>query len=926
MNAPRLKKTKLRLLCAAVFFWGVIFSVHGQGLLREYWSNINGTTVASLTGNSNYPNNPTSRGTITSFEGPSAVGDNYGSRIRGYIVPPTTGSYTFWIASDDNSELYLSTSADPLAKTLIASVSDWTNSREWTKNASQQSSARTLTAGQKYYIEVLHKNGTMVDHIAVGWQGPGITGDAERPIPGTRLVPYEVFYKLNAGSTSAAAPFTVDQFASGGTPRTITNTIDMSGVTDPAPQAVYQSERYGTSTYTFPNLTASANYKIRLHFAELFHSTNGGRIFNVSINGSAVLSNFDVYASAGAMYKAIVREFQATANSSGQIVVAFNTVTDNATISGIEILPNSVVNNAPTVATAAAVSPNPVIATTASLSVLGTDDAGESNLTYTWATTGTPPATVSFSANGTNAAKSVTATFTRAGSYTLQATIRDQGNLTATNTVTFTVNQTLTSVTITPATATINNGATQQYTATGNDQFGTVLTTQPTWNWTTNGGGAISSSGLLTGTTAGSYTITVTSDVGNITSNAAITINAAPVISAQPSSQTVNSGASVTFTVTATGTPAPTYQWKKNEINISGATNASYSISSVQASDEGSYKVTVTNSIGSVTSDAAILTFTNNAPTVATAASANPTNITGATTALTVLGADDAGEPNLKYEWSTTGTPPATVSFSDNNTNAAKATTATFIKAGIYYIRATITDVQGLYIRSDVTVTVSQTLTTITVTPTNASIAINTQQQFYATGLDQFSAAMITQPTFDWYADAGGTISSSGLFTAGSTAGGPYIVTAKFGETAIKTSVQLTVTNTNVVYEYPNVCGENENMKVDGQIKCNSLLIYNWLLSQKGAQTAAPDYVFQKSYDLKSLKEINEYIKNNGHLPEVPSAKELETSGVDMIQLNFVLLKKIEELTLHLIRQDEKIEALEKAKGTEGFNKKVNSK
>lgn len=70
-------------------------------------------------------------------------------------------------------------------------------------------------------------------------------------------------------------------------------------------------------------------------------------------------------------------------------------------------------------------SPTPVTGTTTALSVLGADDGGEGNLIYTWATTGTPPAAVTFSANGTDAAKNTTATFTKAGTYTLQVTIAD---------------------------------------------------------------------------------------------------------------------------------------------------------------------------------------------------------------------------------------------------------------------------------------------------------------------------------------------------------------------------------------------------------------------------------------------------------------------------------------------------------------------
>lgn len=147
-----------------------------------------------------------------------------------------------------------------------------------------------------------------------------------------------VAYQINCGSSNAASPFKADQFGSGGTQRSVTNTITISNITNPAPQAVYQSERWGTSTYTFPSLTAGAQYTVRLHFAELYWSATGKRAFNVVINGTTVLSKFDIYATAGGNYRAVLREFTTTASSSGQIVINFNTVTDNATIEGIEII------------------------------------------------------------------------------------------------------------------------------------------------------------------------------------------------------------------------------------------------------------------------------------------------------------------------------------------------------------------------------------------------------------------------------------------------------------------------------------------------------------------------------------------------------------------------------------------------------------
>ncbi len=160
-------------------------------IFREYWDRVSGNNVSSIPVNTP----PTNTSQLTIFEGPTNAGTNYGSRISGYICPPTTGSYTFWIASNDNSELWLSIDDNPANKQKIASVTGATNPREWNKYASQKSAAITLTAGGKYYIEALHKQGAGTDNIAVGWQIPG--GTMERPIPGNRLSPF----KTGSGST-----------------------------------------------------------------------------------------------------------------------------------------------------------------------------------------------------------------------------------------------------------------------------------------------------------------------------------------------------------------------------------------------------------------------------------------------------------------------------------------------------------------------------------------------------------------------------------------------------------------------------------------------------------------------------------------------------------------------------------------------------
>ncbi|MGH9583232.1 MAG: malectin domain-containing carbohydrate-binding protein [Bryobacteraceae bacterium] len=140
---------------------------------------------------------------------------------------------------------------------------------------------------------------------------------------------------INAGG-GAAGSFIADTDSGGGTYSTL-NSISTAGVTNPAPQAVYQTERYGDFSYPVPNLTPGGTYTVRLHFAEIFWTQAGQRIFNVAINGATVLSNFDIIAAAGAADQAVVEQFTATADASGQITIQLTTVKDNAKLSGLEV-------------------------------------------------------------------------------------------------------------------------------------------------------------------------------------------------------------------------------------------------------------------------------------------------------------------------------------------------------------------------------------------------------------------------------------------------------------------------------------------------------------------------------------------------------------------------------------------------------------
>ena len=153
----------------------ITVNVVKAGLKREVWTGLTGGQgLAEFTDSLYFPQSPDQNGYTQHFEAPSGWGDNYGQRLSGYLIPPTTGSYTFWIASDDGGELRLSTDANPSNKKAIASVTGATGNQAWTDQASQQSVAISLVAGQRYYVEALQKEGGGGDHLAVAWQGPGI--------------------------------------------------------------------------------------------------------------------------------------------------------------------------------------------------------------------------------------------------------------------------------------------------------------------------------------------------------------------------------------------------------------------------------------------------------------------------------------------------------------------------------------------------------------------------------------------------------------------------------------------------------------------------------------------------------------------------------------------------------------------------------
>jgi regulation of enolase protein 1 (concanavalin A-like superfamily) len=166
---------------------------------------------------------------LSSFTPMQNVADNYSRRMVGQVVAPATGTYNFWIASDDSSRLYLSSDSTAANKSQIASLSGATGFQNWDANASQKSANINLVAGQSYYMEVQHQEGGGGDHVSVAWQGPGFSRTPViMAIPDT--APRTVRFITNAttrSETDGSEPLlmvTLDR-AAGSTPVTVDYTV-----------------------------------------------------------------------------------------------------------------------------------------------------------------------------------------------------------------------------------------------------------------------------------------------------------------------------------------------------------------------------------------------------------------------------------------------------------------------------------------------------------------------------------------------------------------------------------------------------------------------------------------------------------------------------------------------------------------------------
>ncbi len=365
-------------------------------------------------------------------------------------------------------------------------------------------------------------------------------------------------WRVNAGgpqyTDSLGQVWAADENFTGGTAAVTTSAIT-GALPGTADQTLYQSQRYGNPfSYTF-NVPAGS-YQVTLKFSETYWTAVGQRIFNTAINGVTVLTNFDVFSTAGGQNKAVDEVFNNISPASGKITLYFGPANvDNAMISAIQIIPMpSTPTSTPTFTFTATKSNTPTATSTLSYTATTTATSTMSN-TPTNTYTTTPVNTSTFTSTGTStltntATKTMTPTATNTLSYTPTAT------LTSTATLTFTPTKTPI-LTNTPAnTSSATSTSTYTFTTTGTMSptatATNTLSATPTATITNSSTATATKTNSVTATATLSFTNTPT---GTATAANTSTATATNTLSKTPTTTWTNTPS---FTQTSTSTKTPT--------------------------------------------------------------------------------------------------------------------------------------------------------------------------------------------------------------------------------------------------------------------------------------------------------------------------------------------------------------------------------
>jgi subtilisin-like proprotein convertase family protein len=383
--------------------------------------------------------------------------------------------------------------------------------------------------------------------------------------------------------------------------------------------------------------------------------------------------------------------------------------------------------------------------------------------TFSVTATGSPAPSYQWRKGGNNISGATSASYTIAATTVSDAATYDCvvtntcGGATSTG-ASLTIN-TAPSIGSQPAPVTVCSGLSASFsvTATGSPV--------PSYQWrkgSVNISGATLASYTIaatTGSDAATYDCIVTNSCGSATSSgASLTINTAPSIGAQPSPVTVCSGRSVSFSVTATGSPVPTYQWRKGGNNIPGANSANYTIPSVLAGDADSYDCVVTNTCGSIASSGAQLTV-NTSPVISTQPSSSNACV-GSGASFSVAA---TGSPAPSYQWRRAGAPIS-------GANSATYSIASVVAGDAASYDCVITNTCGFVTSGSASLTVSA-VPSVTSDPQNVNVCAGLPASFSVTA----TGATSYQWTFNGLPLNGATVATYSINSASAADAGTYV-------------------------------------------------------------------------------------------------------------------------------------------------------
>jgi hypothetical protein len=609
--------------------------------------------------------------TSGSYKTPAATMADSGSSYR-VVVSNTKGSAT-------SGAVMLTVSATTVAPTVTT-----------------QPANQTVTSGQTASFAVT-ANGTAP--LSYQWQknGANISGatSASYATPATTTgdsgSTYRVVVSNSAGTaTSNAATLTVSAApGSSAVAPTIT--------TQPANQTVTAGQT--ASFAVTANGTAPLIYQWQKNGANISGATSASYTTPATTTGDS-----------GSTYRVVVSNTKGSATS-GAVTL---------TVSATTVAPTITTQPANRTVTAGQ---------TASFAVTAN---GTAPLSYQWQKNG---ANIS---GATSASYTTPATTTGDSGSTYRVVVSNSAGTATSNAATLTVSAATVAPTITtqPANRTVTAGQTASFAITANG------TAPLSYQWQKNGAnisGATSASYTTPATTTGdsgsTYRVVVSNSAGTATSNAAtLTVSAAtgsavvaPTITTQPANQIVTAGQTASFAVTANGTAPLSYQWQKNGANISGATSASYTTPATTGDSGSTYRVVVSNSAGTATSNAATLTVSAAAaaPTITTQPASR--TVTAGQTASFAITAN--GTAPLSYQWQKNG---ANISGATSASYTTPATTTG--DSGSTY-RVVVSNSAGTATSNAATLTVSAAAVapTITTQPANQTVTAGQTASFAVT-------------------------------------------------------------------------------------------------------------------------------------------------------------------------------------------------